>query len=176
MCVSSGLTFCRTEAIYFKSQKRCFEQPHLAQYWHRDPREKQTLQVKPHSLVKLLNQNTPNTSAGAETGLRAETAAASGRPASGACAEGPTSKIKRFFSKVAALAGRRPEQRLQEGHVGWVCTRGRQWAKSRGYGRHTYRGGPLRRGGHGEAAGTRRSRNAVPVRRVLLSLESLTEG
>lgn len=38
--------------------------------------------------------------------------------------------------------------------MGWVCTRGRQWAKSRGCGGHTYQGGPLPQGGRGEAAGT----------------------
>lgn len=40
VCVCSGLTFWRTEGIYFKSQKRCFDQPHLAQSWHQDPGEK----------------------------------------------------------------------------------------------------------------------------------------
>lgn len=38
--------------------------------------------------------------------------------------------------------------------MGWVCARGRQWAKSRGYGGHTYQGGPVPQGGRGEAAGT----------------------
>lgn len=65
VCVYSRLTFWRTEGIYFKSQKRCFDQPHLAQSWHRDPGEKRNAggQTSPF-LAKMLNQNTPNTSAG----------------------------------------------------------------------------------------------------------------
>lgn len=40
VCVYSSPTSWRTEGIYFKSQKRCFEQPHLAKSWHRYSREK----------------------------------------------------------------------------------------------------------------------------------------
>lgn len=40
VCVFSSPTSWRTEGIYFKSQKRCFEQLHLAKFWHWYPREK----------------------------------------------------------------------------------------------------------------------------------------
>lgn len=40
VCVYASPTSWRTEGIYFKSQKRCFEQPHLAKSWHRYSREK----------------------------------------------------------------------------------------------------------------------------------------
>lgn len=90
------------------------------------------LQVKPHFLAKLLNQNTPNTSAGAETGLRAETTTANSRLASSACAEGSASKIKRVFSKAADLAARRLGQRLQKGCGGQTFTRGQRVSEEQG--------------------------------------------
>ena len=92
---------------------------------------------KAHTMLSLAVVPTPPgpslcTSAGAETGLRAETSTANSRLASSACAEGSASKIKRVFSKAAELAARRLGQRLQKGCVGQTFTQGQRVSEEQG--------------------------------------------
>lgn len=147
---SSGLTFQRTEGIYFKSRKkRCFEQPRLAPSWHRDPREKQMLQVKAF-LAKPLNQNTPNTSARCGDGPESRDSRCQQPAGQRRGCRGPSERHKEVFQQSSGLGGKKAGQGLQERRAERGFSRGQRWGKRRGDGRHTCQGGLLHGGGWAE--------------------------